>query len=185
VSERVADFAGKTVDKASELTDKVLSSAHAERRHFADYFGILFAANETFMTACDRVAAHHLEEAEIQTGMKKLQRFSFESNRKLLPFAEKYGGTEKYSDQPEELSDAVFEGERAAAFGLLRDLHRLFLLAQEVHVSLAIVMQAAKELRDEALVAVCIEADRQNKRQLAWLNTQIEHRASHTLVVPQ
>ncbi len=83
------------------------------------------------------------------------------------------------------MRDAVFEGERAAAFGWLRDLHRLFTLAQEIHVSLAIVMQAAKELRDEALVRVCIEADRQNKRQLAWLNTQIEHRASHTLVVPQ
>jgi hypothetical protein len=58
-------------------------------------------------------------------------------------------------------------------------------MAFEIHVSLAIVMQASKELRDEEMLAFCIVADETNKRQLAWINTQIEHRASHTIVVPQ
>jgi hypothetical protein len=58
-------------------------------------------------------------------------------------------------------------------------------MSAEVHVSLAVVMQASKELRDDELLAVCIYLDEQNKRQQAWLMTQIEHRASHTLVVPQ
>ncbi|HJQ32512.1 MAG TPA: molybdopterin dinucleotide binding domain-containing protein [Pyrinomonadaceae bacterium] len=35
------------------------------------------------------------------------------------------------------------------------------------------------------LLAVCIYLDEQNKRQQAWLTTQIEHRAPHTLVVQQ
>jgi hypothetical protein len=58
-------------------------------------------------------------------------------------------------------------------------------MASEIHVALTIVMQASKELRDEELLATCMHMDEQNKRQRAWLITQIEHRASHTLVVPQ
>jgi hypothetical protein len=58
-------------------------------------------------------------------------------------------------------------------------------MASEIHISLAIVMQASKELRDEELLDICMHMDEQNKRQQAWLITQIEHRASHTLVVPQ
>jgi hypothetical protein len=45
-------------------------------------------------------------------------------------------------------------------------------------------MQAAKQLRDDELVGVCIVLDEQNKRQQAWLQTEIKHRAPHTLVVP-
>jgi hypothetical protein len=58
-------------------------------------------------------------------------------------------------------------------------------MSAEAHVSLAIIMQASKELRDNDLHAVCICLDEQNKRQQTWLSTQIEHRAPHTLVVPQ
>jgi hypothetical protein len=68
---------------------------------------------------------------------------------------------------------------------VLRDLHALFVMASEIHIALAVVMQCSKELRDEELLNVCIHLDEQNKRQQAWLVTQIEHRASHTLVVPQ
>jgi ferredoxin-nitrate reductase len=70
----------------------------------------------------------------------------------------------------------------------LPGLHRIRkILSQEklFVVALAIVMQASKELRDEVLLAACIYMVGQNKRQQAWLITQIEHRASHTLVVPQ
>lgn len=58
-------------------------------------------------------------------------------------------------------------------------------MSSEVHVALTIVMQASKQPRDDELLAVCIYLGEQNKRQQAWLVTQIEHRAPHTLVVPQ
>jgi hypothetical protein len=38
-------------------------------------------------------------------------------------------------------------------------------MSAEAHVSLAIIMQASKELRDNDLHAVCICLDEQNKRQ--------------------
>jgi len=46
------------------------------------------------------------------------------------------------------------------------------------------LLQVAKALRGDDFVEVCIEMDEQNKRQLAWLNTQMQHRAPHTLTVP-
>ncbi|MFN2597616.1 MAG: molybdopterin oxidoreductase family protein [Pyrinomonadaceae bacterium] len=183
VAEKLKDAAAKTLDKASELTDKLMSSAHKERRRVADYVGILTDAHEQFGKACASVAAHHLEEAEIQFGMKKLAEFSQESLALLRPFAERHGGRD--ADEGAELRDALVPALRAGAYGVLRDLHSLYVMSAEVHVALTVVMQAAKELREEEFVGACIEMDELNKRQQAWLVTQIEHRASHTLVVPQ
>ncbi len=183
LTKRLADIAGKAAHKAVEITDKVMGAAHVERSRVADYLGILSAAEQEFAKACASVAEHHPEETEIQTGMKQLASFSLAADAELQQFIEKYGKVD--SEEAEKLNSALFPIVRAGAFGLLRDLHNLFIMAFEIHVSLAIVMQASKELRDEEMLAFCIVADETNKRQLAWINTQIEHRASHTIVVPQ
>jgi anaerobic selenocysteine-containing dehydrogenase len=183
LTEKLADAAGKVLDKVSELTDKVMSSAHAERSRVADYVGILVEANEQFDAACASVASHHPEEPEIRLGMKKLGQFSTEAVERLRSFRDKYG--EHEAKEPSRLRTTLFPAVRAGAFGVLRDLHALFVMASEIHIALTIVMQCSKELRDEELLDVCIHLDEQNKRQQAWLVTQIEHRASHTLVVPQ
>jgi ferredoxin-nitrate reductase len=180
---KLADAAGKALDKASELTDKVMAAAHAERSRVADYVGILIEANEEFAAACTSVAGHHLEESEIQQGMKKLGEFSNQAVESLKLFSGQYGDYD--TAEPNKLRETLFPSARAGAYGVLRDLHALFVMAAEIHVALAIVMQASKELRDEVLLAACIYMVEQNKRQQAWLITQIEHRASHTLVVPQ
>jgi anaerobic selenocysteine-containing dehydrogenase len=183
VSEKVTDVAGKLMDKASELTDTLMSSAHKERTRVSDYIGILLEANEEFAKACGSVMSHHPEEAEIQMGMTKLSEFSTEAIALLRPFTEKYGARD--ADASDDLRDTLFPAVRAGSFGVLRDLHSLYLMASQIHIALTIVMQASKELRDEQLLDVCMHLDEQNKRQLAWLLTQIEHRAPHTLVVPQ
>ena len=182
-TQKLADAAGKLVDRAGKLADKVMSSAHAERSRVADYVGILIGANESFAAACETVAGHHPAEAEIQMGMKKLGQFSTRAVESLRPFRDKYG--ERDADEPNELRSALFPATRPGSYGVLRDLHALYVMAAEVHIALAVVMQCSKELRDEELLGVCIHLDEQNKRQQAWLVTQIEHRASHTLVVPQ
>ncbi|MDQ3906862.1 MAG: molybdopterin-dependent oxidoreductase, partial [Acidobacteriota bacterium] len=183
LTEKLADAAGKVLDQASELTDKVLASAHVERVRVPDYIGILSDANHEFASACDAVRAHHPEDAELRLGMIKLARFSEDAVESLRPFAEKYGRRD--AGEPGDLRSTLIPATRAGSFGLLRDLHSLFVLSSEVQVSLAIVMQASKQLRDEQLLDLCIHLDEQNKRQQAWLTTQIEHRAPHTLVVPQ
>ena len=183
LTEKLADAAGKVLDQASELTDKMMASAHVERSRVADYIGILTDANKEFAAACTSVAAHHLEEPEIQSGMRKLAEFSNQAVESLRPVADRYG--EYDAKEPNKLRETLFPSARAGAYGVLRDLHALFVMATEIHVSLAIVMQASKELRDEQLLSACIDMDERNKRQQAWIITQIEHRASHTLVVPQ
>jgi len=46
-------------------------------------------------------------------------------------------------------------------------------------------MHASKMLRDEELLSACMHLDQQNKRQLAWCDTQLLLRSPQTLVVPQ
>jgi anaerobic selenocysteine-containing dehydrogenase len=183
VTEKMAYAAGQVLGRASELSDKLMSSAHVERSRVADYVGMLSEANEEFVKACESVASHHLEETEIQMGMRKLSEFSTEAVGLLRPFAEEYG--EHGEKEPGKLRATLFPAVRPGSFGVLRDLHGLYVMASEIHVALAVVMQASKELRDEELLDACIHMDEQNKRQQAWLMTQIEHRAPHTLVVPQ
>jgi len=43
-------------------------------------------------------------------------------------------------------------------------------------------MKAGRALRDERLVRACEQIRERDPR--AWLQTQLEHRAAHTLVVP-
>ncbi|MFP5260410.1 MAG: molybdopterin oxidoreductase family protein [Blastocatellia bacterium] len=183
VGEKLSDAAGKVMDKASELTDMLMSSAHVERSRVPDYIGILTQAHGEFAAACASVASHHLEEVEIRMGMMKLAEFSDEALRLLRPFTDKYG--EHEGEEPKKLRRTLFPAVSAGSFGVLRDLHALYVMASETHITITIVMQASKELRDEELLDVCIQMDEQNKRQQAWLLTQIEHRAPHTLVVPQ
>jgi hypothetical protein len=183
LTEKIADAAGKLFDRASELTDKAMAAAHVEREHVSDYIGMLIEANEQFVKACETVAAHHPEEAEMRQGMTKLSEFSYVTVELLRPMADKYGRRD--ADAPSDLRSTLFPATRSGAFGLLRDLHALYVMSSEAHIALTIVMQASKELRDDELLAICIYLDEQNKRQQAWLVTQIEHRASHTLVVPQ
>ncbi|MFL6230839.1 MAG: molybdopterin oxidoreductase family protein [Pyrinomonadaceae bacterium] len=183
ITEKLSDAAGKVLDKASELTDTVMSSAHKERSRVSDYLGILCEAHEEFAAACASVASHHPEEVEVRMGVSKLAEFSNEALGLLRPFTDKYGGRE--DEEANELRETLFTAARAGSFGVLRDLHALYVMSSEIHVALAIVMQATKELRDEELLDVCIRTDELNKRLQAWLMTQIEHRAPHTLVVPQ
>jgi hypothetical protein len=46
LTEKLGDVAGKALDKASELTDKVLSAAHVERSRVSDYLAMLTGLGE-------------------------------------------------------------------------------------------------------------------------------------------
>ena len=63
-------------------------------------------------------------------------------------------------------------------------LQNLFVMASDIQILLTTVLQASQALRDEQLLRVSHHLQGQNKRQLSWLDTEIKHRAPHTLVVP-
>jgi len=180
---RAADLAAHVGDKVSEVADKVMTSAHAERSHVADVLGLLRNAHAEFITACRGVMATHFEEPEIQNGLSKLIEFSEDSLRTLRPPVKRNGKHE--AEQPARLRDTLFPAARPGAFGLLRDLQNLVLLATASQGAVTSLTKAAHELRDAALLTACGRVKELTQRQLAWLLTQVMHRSAHTLVVPQ
>jgi ferredoxin-nitrate reductase len=182
LGQRAADAASKVIDRGKELVDKLLSSVHESRSHVPDHLGLLAAANEEFIDACRSVAGHHLDETEIHYVLSVLEGFSREALEALRPFREKYGRRD--SKEPKELRKELLSSTHVGALGLLHDLQNLFVLGTEIQVYATTVLQTAQALRDQELLQTCSHLQEQNKRQLAWLNTQIMHRAPHTLMVP-
>jgi len=182
LGQRVADTASKVVDRGKELVDKVMASAHESRSHVPDYLGLLSDANEQFIQACESVSAHHVEETEVRYILGLLKKFSQEAIAALQPFIDKYG--RRASSEPKNLRKEMFGSSHVGALGLLRDLQNLFVQATEIQVVMTTVMQTAQALRDKELLDTCHHLQGQNKRQLAWFDTEIKHRSPHTLTVP-
>jgi ferredoxin-nitrate reductase len=182
LAKRVGDAAGKLADRTRELADKVMNSMHTERAHVADYLGLLRAAHAEFAKACREVGGRHLEEPDVREGLDKLARANDAAAAALKPFLKTYG--EKKSGEPDDLRDALIPSARSGAFGVLRDLHDLLVMAAEVQTALTVVTQAAKALRDEALEQSCAQRADEVAGHQGWLLSHLKHRAAHTLVVP-
>lgn len=182
VGEQAADFYGKLKNRASELADKAMTSAHKERVRVPDYLGLLRDALEEFADACRSVSARYLEEPEIRWGLGQLEKISQEADQLLTPFRERYG--EQRSKEPRRLRKELFSATRAGEYGLLRDLHDLYLVMSEVHISATILFQAAQALRDRELLQACRDIEEKHRLQDNLLLTQIKHRAPHALVIP-
>lgn len=171
--------------RSKEAADKALSSLHRDRAHVADYLGMLSQAHEELAGACRTVAGQHLQEPMVQDGLHTLASLSEQCLEGLRPFMDRYRALPAKELPPGKLQQVLFPTARTGSFGLLRDLHALLVLASEVEVSTLVVMQAARVLGDEALLAACTASKEQVARQKAWLVTHLQHRAPHTLVVPQ
>ncbi len=182
LASKVVGVAGQVKDRLEEYADKLMGSAHKERSHVPDYLGYFKDANEEFMEACAHMARQHAQNAEIREGAELLAGFSREAVDKLKPFIAKYGDLEK--KEPRKLRDTLFPGPRAGGFGLLRDLHALYVLAADVEIAAKILKNAAQELRDEALYELFQHLHGQNKRQLSWVDTMIKESAAQSVVVP-
>ncbi|MBI3555567.1 MAG: nitrate reductase [Deltaproteobacteria bacterium] len=182
VKEKLGDAAGKAVHQATQLADKVMGAAHVERSRVADYLGLLVDSLQQFSEACSTVSLHHFVESEVRAGLTRLSIFSKQSITELKPFVARYGVI--HQKEPKKLRESLFPSVRPGAFGLLRDLHELFVLWSDVHMSLMALMQAALQLRDKELVWALGLIHEQTERQKSWLTTQVKHHAGQTLVVP-
>jgi hypothetical protein len=67
---------------------------------------------------------------------------------------------------------------------MLRDFHDLWLLVNESMISLIVIEQASRALRDQELLATLKRMQVRNERQLTWLKTRINQAAPQVLVVP-
>jgi len=71
----------------------------------------------------------------------------------------------------------------ATGFGLVRDLHDLFLLVAEAHLAWMILPQTAQALRDKELIAACTKVGGETDGQGSWLQTRIKQAAPQALLV--
>jgi anaerobic selenocysteine-containing dehydrogenase len=179
---RVADLASKAFDKVKETADQVLTRGNRPRVHVPDSIGLLRESLDQFARAARSLKGVHFEDAEVVGGCERLAELADEANAALGPFAGRYGSAA--AKEPEQLRQTLFPAARPGAFGLLRDLQSLKLMAGQVHTANTSVSQAAQGLRDDDLMAACGLVDEHARRQEAWLHNQILHRSTHTLMVP-
>jgi ferredoxin-nitrate reductase len=182
LTNRIVDLASETLDRAMELTSNVLAGAHIVKSRFPIYLSLLWEAHEQFRLACQQLAKDHPENSEIVHGAQFIATFSWDIMDRLQPVLNRYG---KHQDgSAERLRKSLFPAPRHGDFGLLRDLHSLYVLAAELIITSEIAIHAAQEIRDEALVSLCNFAREQSRRQEIWCLTQSQDNAAQALVVP-
>jgi len=178
----LARLASRALDRVEETADQMLTRSNRPRIHLPDSLGLLRESLEQFAKAARSLTKVHFGEPELVGGCERLAELADEADAALAPFAEEYGSAR--STAPAELRQALFPAPRPGAFGLLRDLQSLKLMAGQVHTANTSVSQAAQGLLDDGLMAACGLVDEHARRQEAWLHSQILHRSTHTLTVP-
>lgn len=179
----VPDALHHAADRVKEVATATLASAHKERRRVGDYLGLLRDAADGFQQAAAQVSQDHSENSEIVRGVEYMRKLAAEMIERLQPFLKKYGGLE--TEEPRELKKVLFSDRRHGDFGLLRELHDLFLVTAEIYVTNLVLIDAAKELRDPELLDTCTWIADQADRQKVWCTTQVQDNAAQSLVVPQ
>lgn len=151
--------------------------------HVGNYLGLVHNSEQQLADAFMTIANHHADEPDIYQNCQLLSSWSRQHVQALKPLIDRY--SEEKSEEPEKLSKTLFEEPRTGSLALLRDLHDLWLLANEVYLCWIVLSQAAKALRDKELEAACEQFDGQTKQQISWLLTRIKQAAPQTLVVAE
>ncbi|MBW4534380.1 MAG: molybdopterin oxidoreductase [Xenococcaceae cyanobacterium] len=149
--------------------------------HLGNYLGLVHYSEQQLADAFIAIAQHHGEELDVCQTCMLLSSLSQQHVQVLKPFVERY--SEEKSEEPERLTTTLFEETRSGSLALLRDLHDLWLMANEVYLCWIVLFQAARALRDKELETVCEKLDGETKQQISWLMTRIKHVAPQTLVV--
>jgi formylmethanofuran dehydrogenase subunit D len=151
------------------------------KKHVAEYLGLLKDAEHEIASAFKSVADHHGDEPDI---LQICQRFAGTSQvheQALAHFVSIYG--EVTEDEASSLSHSLFKHTPTGGFGLVRDLHDLFLLTTEAYLGWMILTQAAQALRDKEFIAACTKLGSETEGQRSWLQTRIKQAAPQALLV--
>lgn len=148
--------------------------------HLGNYLSMVHRSDDELAEALLSVAEHHKDEPDIYEDCKLLAKWSKAHVQRLQPFCEKYG--EESESEPKKLHHSLFKGPRKGGVGLLRDLHDLYLMATEAHISWTVLGMAAMGLQDKELEAACAELGHETERQMAWLLMRIKLAAPMALV---
>ncbi|MEW9529713.1 hypothetical protein [Microbispora sp. NPDC049125] len=149
--------------------------------HLAHYLGLLHRSQNELADAFRAVRRGHPREPDLHGVCERLAGQCSAHARRVEPFLRHY--SDFAPEEPERLHAPLFAGARRGGFGLLRDLHDLYLLATVCDVSWGVVAQAAKGVRDEELLDVVRHCGPETTVHLRWLRTRIRQAAPQALVV--
>ena len=149
--------------------------------HLAHYLGLLHQAQVDLAAAYREVGHAHADEPDVFHICENLARDCDGHAERVEPFVDRYG--EEAPQAPDRLHADLFSGTRSGPLGLLRDLHDLYLMAAQCDMAWTLVGQAARGLRDEALVAVVQSCEGETATQMRWLRTRMKQSAPQALVV--
>lgn len=151
------------------------------KKHVAEYLGLLKDAEHEIAEAFNSVADHHGDEPDIFEICQKFAHASSVHEQAIERFSSIYG--EASEREASRVKKSLFKGPRSGGFGLVRDLHDLFLLVTEAHLAWMILLQAAQALRDKELIAACTKLGGESDGQRSWLQTRIKQAAPQALLV--
>jgi hypothetical protein len=147
------------------------------------YLGLLESSEKQLAEAFDYVSCQHKDEPDIEQMCQKLGAWSREHHGRVQGFAAEY--SEAAEGEPARLRRDLFAEKRSSSLALLRDLHDLWLLTQEVQLCWGVIRQAALALRDEELKACYEFCNARTKRQTEWLLGRIKQAAPQILLVAE
>jgi hypothetical protein len=147
----------------------------------SNYIEYIQRCENELAKAFNVAAKHHILEPDVHEMCQLLASWSLDHVENLGLMIDRYGKEEE--KEPDRLDYSILTI-RTGSLGLLRDLHDLWLMANEVKLCWIILLQAAKALRDEQLKLSCLQYGKQTKRQTEWLMTKIKQSSSQILTVP-
>lgn len=149
--------------------------------HLANYLGLLHRSEINLASAFRQVSHDHAADPDVYQMCLLLADQCDEHSKRLKPFVDRYG--EDAPDEPDRLHSDLFQGTRRGGLGLLRDLHDLYLMANEADISWTIIGQAAQGIHDTDLFDVVRACEGETAQQLAWLKTRMKQAAPQALIV--
>jgi hypothetical protein len=147
------------------------------------YLGLLENSEKQLTDAFEYVAKKHRDEPDVEQMCAKLSAWSREHRGRVQGFVAKY--SEEQEGEPAKLKRSLFAEKRSGPLALLRDLHDLWLLTQEVQLCWIVIKQAALGLRDEDLKAAHQFCNARTKRQAEWLLNRVKQAAPQALLVAE
>lgn len=148
--------------------------------HIGAYIELVHKSQQSLAEAFLLVANKHGEEPDVKEMCKLLASWSKDLVEKIKPFAVKY--KEEDDDEPDHLLKEFFKQNRTSALALLRDLHDLWLMANEAKLAAVLLRQGAQGLHDKELMSLCDELEQKSERQISWLLTRMKSAAPQVLI---
>ena len=178
----VGSLAGKLTEAAVSIKHSVSPEPAPAPAHLDDYLALVLNSEKALVEALESRAEAHKTEPDMTPILRLMASWS----KKNLEALGKVIDGRKLPDRPEpgRIAAALFHNDRSGGFGVLRDLHDLWIVVSESHISWEVLHQAAKALHDDRLASICQEGKTTNNRQAAWLRTRIDASAPQVLVVP-